>query len=313
MPKRNRSTLKNYFRQGMMPSAEHFGDLIDSCVNEVDEGFSKPPASGLQLTALDQQHLLSFYQKSQPNTPLWHVRFTNQSATAHAPHLSMPAHDTAEPSRPALNPPLNTFSPPKDNGDQPGVSPQAGLQFVAGEGETIRPHVTFTATGQVGIQTETPQHTLDVRGTIASRSRQGYQPVSDAIPADGEWHDITGRLEGCQMFEVVAGIGIRHSGRYALLHAIATNTCAPVHWWWQFWRRKNPIKTQHAYFGSMADRLALRWKQTTEQGAIRPYVLQIRTNTSYGANQFIRYHLTQLWDDAYMVRCENKPQTTQDS
>lgn len=272
-----------------MPSAEHFGDLIDSCVNELDEGFSKPPASGLQLTALDQQHLLSFYQKSNPNTSLWHIGFTSQSLTDH------PQTGTS------------------DANDQHNFSQQAGLQFVAGDGETTRPHVTFTASGQVGIQTETPRHALDVGGIIASRGRQGYQPVTDAIPADGEWHDITGALEGCQMFEVVAGIGIRHSGRYALLHAIASNTCAPAHWWWQFWRRKNPIKTQHAYFNSMADRLALRWKQTTEQGAIRPYVLQIRTNTSYGAHQFIRYHITQLWDDAYMTRCEEKPQTMQDN
>ncbi|SBS31958.1 hypothetical protein MSP8886_02293 [Marinomonas spartinae] len=267
MAKRNRSTLKNYFRQGTMPSAEHFADLIDSCVNQVEEGFVKPPVTGLQLTALDQQHLLSFYQQSDPNLPLWQMRFAKQ---------------------------------------------QTDLQFRAyppitqeGQETTHTPNLTLTIDGKAGIQTDTPKHTLDVHGVIGSQGRIGSQLVDTPIPANGQWHDITPELEGCNMLEVVAGIGIRHSGRYALLHAIATNTCAPNSWWWQ-WRKKNPIKTQHAFFHSAADKLKLRWKQTTRDGSNRPYVLQIRTNTNYGEHLFIRYHITQLWHDPFMTQCESR-------
>lgn len=257
MAKRNRSTLKNYFRQGAMPLEEHFSDLIDSTVNQIEEGFSKPPDKGLQLTAMDQIHLLSFHQQNDPQTALWKVRF--------------------------------------DAFDK--------LQFVAMVGDKAHSSLTLDRQGHVGINTTTPKHELEVQGVIAGAGRMGTQLLSDEIPADGQWHDLTPALEGCQMFEVVAGVGIRHSGRYALVHAIAINTCAPSHWWGWLWWRKNPIKTQQAYFRSTADKLKLRWKQDTLHGPIRPYVLQIRSNTAYPDNRVIRYHLTQLWHDRYMEEC----------
>ncbi|MCF7483156.1 hypothetical protein L3V31_15695 [Vibrio sp. J1-1] len=267
MPKRNRSTLKNFFQPGNMPSAEHFADLIDSCVNQVEDGFEKPPATGLQLTALDQEHLLSFYQQSDRNTALWHVGLAAKTTNLHF----------------KANPLTNATD--SDEGDAPETN------------------LTLTPSGNVGIKTETPEHELDVKGTVSSQGRRGAVTVDALIPADGKWHDITETLEGCQMLEVVAGIGIRHTGRYAMLHAIAINTCAPNHWWWQ-WRRKNPIKAQHAFFRSPADKLKLRWLHETEKGTKRPYRLQIRTNTSYGDNRYIRYHITKLWDDDYMTNCE---------
>jgi hypothetical protein len=265
MPKRNRSTLKNFFRPGNMPSAEHFSDLIDSCVNQVEDGFEKPPATGLQLTALDQEHLLSFYQQSDRDTALWHMGLDAKNTNLHF-----------------------------------RANPVADIT----DGHVVAdPNLTLTPTGLMGVNTAEPKQTLDVNGTLASHGRVGAQTVESLIPADGQWHDITDKLEGCQMLEVVAGIGIRHTGRYAMLHAIATNTCAPNHWWWQ-WRRKNPIKAQHAFFRSAADKLRLRWLHETESGTERPYRLQIRTNTSYGENRYIRYHITKLWHDDYMTECE---------
>lgn len=253
-----------------MPSAEHFSDLIDSCVNQVEDGFSKPPGAGLQLTATDEQRLLSFYQQSDPDTPLWHIGFTKQQTDLHITALA----------------------------DAQSLSH-------AGTVNNQAANVTLCSKGQVGINTNAPQHSLDVHGIIASQGRVGSQLLEEKIPADGQWHDLTPKLEGCQMFEVVAGIGIKHSGRYALLHAIAINTCAPNHYWWH-WRSKNPINTQHAYFHSTADKLQLRWKHTTQQGTERPYTLQIRTNTSYGEHHYIRYHLTKLWHDPYMLECEHQ-------
>lgn len=270
MAKRNRSTLKNYFRQGTMPSAEHFSDLIDSCVNQVEEGFMKPPATGLQLRALDQEHILSFYQQSSPNTPLWHVGFAPQGV-----NLQIYANSDADVTQDS--------SQNKD--------PQNKV------------NLSMTPQGHVGINTANPQQTLDINGTLASHGRMGTVLIETPILADGLWHDITPELEGCHMFEIVAGIGLRHSGRYALAHAIAINTCAPNRHWWQ-WKDKNPIHVSQGYFHSSADKIKFRWRQITTKGTVRPYVLQIRTNTAFGDNQVIRYHITRLWDDPFMQQCQ---------
>lgn len=269
MAKRNRSTLKNYFRPGAMPCAEHFADLIDSSVNQLEEGFDKPATTGLQLTALDQQHLLSFYQQNIPDQSLWHIGFAKQ---------------------------------------------QTALQFVAersAQDDEEKVCLTLTTDAKVGLNNPKPNYELDVNGTVAAKGRRGGLLLEAQIPADGQWHDITPELEGCQMFEIVAGVGIRHSGRYALMHAIAINTCAPRQWW-SLWQKKNPIEIQQGYFRSRADKLRLRWKQSVEHGAIRPYVLQIRSNTSYGEDKVIRYHITQLWHDDYMQECQSTPSPKDD-
>lgn len=271
MAKRNRSTLKNYFRHGTMPSAEHFSDLIDSCVNQIDEGFIKPPETGLQLRTLDQQHILSFYQQNSHDTPLWHVGFAPQGNNLHIfanrdADITEDAPD-ADPADPVIN-------------------------------------LSMTPKGNVGINTATPKQALDVNGTVASQGRMGIVFIETPIPADGEWHDITPELEGCHMLEVVAGIGIRYSGRYALAHAIAINTCAPNKRWWQR-KDKNPINVTQAYFHSAGDKIQFRWRQTNHRGTVRPYALQIRTNTAFGENRTIQYHITQLWNDTFMQQCQH--------
>ena len=41
MTKRNRKTLSDNFADGSLPTQDAFGDLIDSMVNIVDDGFDK--------------------------------------------------------------------------------------------------------------------------------------------------------------------------------------------------------------------------------------------------------------------------------
>lgn len=63
MTKQDRTTLKSFFREGALPTAEHYRDLIESCVNQVEDGFSKTAADGLQLASLGSSgRVLSFYE-----------------------------------------------------------------------------------------------------------------------------------------------------------------------------------------------------------------------------------------------------------
>ncbi len=74
MSKRNRATLKNFFRKGAMPSEEQFGDLIDSSLNMVDEGFSKTPEDGFEITTLgEHENLVSFFRGNDPERPTWSI------------------------------------------------------------------------------------------------------------------------------------------------------------------------------------------------------------------------------------------------
>lgn len=72
MGKANRSTLKNYFEKGRMPSEQQFADLIDSMLNMVDEGFDKSAVDGLKVSQLGENTaLISFYHHTDLNRPIW--------------------------------------------------------------------------------------------------------------------------------------------------------------------------------------------------------------------------------------------------
>ncbi|MCT4616105.1 MAG: hypothetical protein N4A49_14675 [Marinifilaceae bacterium] len=72
MAKRNRATLKEYFRQGEMPSEEHFSDLIDSMVNIVDEGAENTSENGLCVHPINNEgRLIGFFKKITDKLPLF--------------------------------------------------------------------------------------------------------------------------------------------------------------------------------------------------------------------------------------------------
>lgn len=76
MGKANRSTLKNYFRKGCMPSEQQFADLIDSMLNMVDEGFDKSPEDGLKVSQLGEHAaLISFYHDTDLIRPVCSLAF----------------------------------------------------------------------------------------------------------------------------------------------------------------------------------------------------------------------------------------------
>lgn len=71
---RNRSTLKQFFADGALPSAAQFADLIDSTINQIDEGFDKTPAEGLKISSLGtHSELVSFYRGVGSEHAIWTV------------------------------------------------------------------------------------------------------------------------------------------------------------------------------------------------------------------------------------------------
>ena len=76
MPPKNRSTLKHFFEKGSLPSQDQFRDLIDSMLNMIDEGFTKTPKDGLEISNPgDEEGLISFWKTSDQTQPVWSLRF----------------------------------------------------------------------------------------------------------------------------------------------------------------------------------------------------------------------------------------------
>jgi hypothetical protein len=294
MAKRNRSTLKNYFSKGSLPSSEHFSDLIDSCLNSLEEGFDKSVNEGFKVSSLEEDaHLLSFYRQNAPQQQLWSIKFDTQidALLFSSPNAQYATQESGA----------------EANGNAGGVS---------GESQGPQSVLALSPNACVGINCDRPTHTLEVNGTVKASGRKGgafEEETPEILPvrADGNWHSISPKLEGCQALEVVAGVGIKSTGRYGMLRAIAMNACDPDAWWFDifnWFNVKTSIKSQHAYYTSSADKLCLRWvKESKKKGdgseAYRPYYLQIRSNTDYGEGVYIRYHITKLWFDNYMQEC----------
>lgn len=282
MNRRNRETLRSYFGAGEMPTSEHFGELIDSMLNMSDEGFAKSAENGLEVsTPVGYDALVSFYRDQSAKSVRWSMSYggENDQLQFHAGGVRA--------SR--------------------GKAPVLGLQWAAaatgGGGGGGGASLPRDAQARVGINTANPRHTLEVAGVVGSEGRTGTSPTAPAetLLADGNWHDLTGTLDGCRGFEVVAGVGQRGSGRFAMMHAIAMNTYNPPAGWLDILLRRNRIRCQHAWFGKRCDRLELRWSGS--HGSHAAYRLQIRSRCDYGPNVRIQAHLTQLWFDETMKGC----------
>jgi hypothetical protein len=264
MTSRNRETLRSYFGDGMRPSRDHFADLVDSMLNMTDEGFRKTPDHGLEIsTPIGHDGLLSFYRDQNPKQALWSVSYGGTS-------------DQLLVRRTAVN-----------------------------EQEESAALLTLDPGGHVGINHGAPQHALDVGGTACMEGRIGRRPDSTTtpLPADGQWHDLTEVLTGCQAFEVMAGVGNVGTGHFALLHAFALNTFNPRPGLLEWLVPRKRIRSHQAHYGRLLDRLQLRWNGSSGRGA--SYRLQIRTRSDYGAQIHIQCYLTRLWFDAQMQESQS--------
>lgn len=265
MTKQDRTTLKSFFRDGALPTAREYRDLIDSSVNQVEDGFSKTPGDGLQLNSVGTSlRVMSLYKGLGAPRPSWVMEHGKAEGALH------------------LRPEPSILDDPSAPGAPP---PAMGL--------------CFTADGRTGVNTTTPAWRLDVDGVARMGGRIGVSSTDiPHVPADGKWHDITPDITGCQAFEVMAGAGgTPRMGRYSMLHAIAMNAYHPRNPILNWLFRRRSIKAQTAVYGSYADRLKLRWVAGEGRHFFK---LQIRSNARFGKGHVIRYGLTRLWFDTTM-------------
>lgn len=256
MAKKSRNTLKNYFTGGSLPTEHQFADLIDSTINVIDEGFDKTAEQGFKVAQLgDTGYLISFFENIAVEKPLWSLK-----VDLHTKSL--------------IFEPLGASRPSPEDGSVPALA--------------------LAPDGGVGIRNSHPHYALDVGGTVAAQGRIGRAGAM-AAPADGEWHDITETLEGCHAFEVMAGVGAKGTGKYALVHAFALNTFGD----------KSSVTYHHAHYGSRCNRIRLRWCKEKDS---HKYRLQLKTGCTYGEGVNVRYYLTDLWFDHFMDGCQDAGQ-----
>ncbi len=241
MPVRNRDELKKYFVKGSFPLENHFRDLIDSVFHATDDGVEKKSGEAMRIReeGVDRE-VLRFFRRLDDAQPAWVV--------GHQGDKARPGLVLGEPVR-----------VPQEGG--PRVTAQLCLQ----------------PGGNVGVGTGAPAHKLEVEGTVGMKGRTGTYAAGE-VPADGEWHDILTRLDGCRVFEVVATVG--ETGAHVVAHVIAAQA---------YGTGRGSITRTQGRFGGFWNRLRFRWR-----GTDCDYQLQVRTRRSYGPGVQIRYHVTDL-------------------
>jgi hypothetical protein len=82
---RDRNTLKGFFTKGAIPSQENFADLIDSAINQNDDGITKLPNDPLRINASGPgDTTLNFYQKATDSKPAWALSLNSGDASQKA-------------------------------------------------------------------------------------------------------------------------------------------------------------------------------------------------------------------------------------
>jgi len=80
MPKRNRKTLKESFRQGRKPTQQDFENLIDSAINILDDGLSKRADTGIGLAPLQgNETVMSVYREPGDDKAAWEIAVDNRT------------------------------------------------------------------------------------------------------------------------------------------------------------------------------------------------------------------------------------------
>ena len=78
MKTHGRSELKKFFQNGEIPSEMHFGYLIDSTINKVDDGFAKDK-NGFHISPSGtDKRLITLYENIDESSPFFHIGYNDQ-------------------------------------------------------------------------------------------------------------------------------------------------------------------------------------------------------------------------------------------
>lgn len=130
--KKDRVTLKSYFRKNLIPTESNFADLIDGMLNQKDDGIAKLPGDPLSIGAAGEasgpQKLINFYGNLADPNPAWTLQ---------------------------LNPRADQGNPASNK-----------VGFSIGDGQGASRLFIDSATGNIGIATIKPEAKLHVQGDI---------------------------------------------------------------------------------------------------------------------------------------------------
>ena len=184
-----RQRLLAYFRNGKIPTEEHYSDLINSMVHKDDDGFSKDKENGLKIYSDDaSNNLVSFYKDINSIDPFYIIG--------------------------------------KDKTDPDCLKLQA-FEASTGTVEDNSTAIFFHTNGKIGVgKTCDDQYKTEIDGFVGMQGRIGTFK-SGSVPANGDWQPIVIGLEYAQAFEIVARTGKKGKGRFAIMHATALSVFGP--------------------------------------------------------------------------------------
>jgi hypothetical protein len=137
MPTKNRSDLKSYFVKNAIPTEGNFVDLIDSQLNQTQDGVFKPDGEALSVVAASgaQKRVLRLFASYPGTNPDWMI----------------------------------SLNPAQDPADATTVKLGFGITDSTGRTRLF----IDAATGQIGVGTNTPQVALDVSGVARASGFRG--------------------------------------------------------------------------------------------------------------------------------------------
>lgn len=276
----DRNQLKSFFKKGNLPNESAFEKLIDSTFNIAEDKLDINE-DGIMIYPSDngQEKLLSFFEDKDDSEATWTL-FVSKKKDG-----GIYIQKTGE----------------QENADQPAVFIQKNE-------------------GNVGLGTNSPAQKLDVKGIISSEGRVGNYREGE-LDADGTWQNIfTDKpLTGSNAFEIVAyAEGDQGDGKYALMHAIAITT---------YGNSRPKITKTSACYGKKWNKIDIRWVSKPSQITEQPeedekkffdlakwwktfrepkdpfkYNLQLKTKSNYGNGKKIRFKVSVLWNDSFLIK-----------
>ena len=283
----DRKQLKSFFKKGNLPSESAFEKLIDSTFN-ISEDKLDITDDGIMIYPSDngKEKLLNFFEDKDDSEAMWTLFVSKKSGGGI--YIQKTGYRENE-------------NNSQDDSDEPAVFIQKNK-------------------GNVGLGTSTPGQKLDVKGFVASEGRVGNYREGE-LDADGYWHNIfTDKpLTGSNAFEIMAyAEGEQGDGKYALMHAIAIST---------YGNSKPKITKTSACYGKMWNKIDIRWVSKPSQITEQPeedekkffdlakwwktfrepkdpfkYNLQLKTKSNFGQGKKIRYKVSVLWNDSFLIK-----------